>query len=967
MLAAIMRRGERSVVVAVGLAVLLLLLLLAGCGDDKKSNALQSAPVYASKDGVLHLRVKARTTTSSIAGKTYKHMDIYETSLVDGKGTFTPGNTSSYVGAQWSVLPGDTMIIDYINDLEDARFTPIGSTKVLKIPQPINLHTHGLTVSPSGNGDNVLLAIPQHRSNRFTIKIPKSQYHGLYWYHPHIHGITDEQVYNGLAGHIVVGRADGDYRQFNGLRVHPMMIRYNVVDPGTDKGGEDGPGDMGELIDASPWDTKGTALKKPDGKPRGKMIYTVNGQLRPEIKVRAATSGKPAESQVWAMTNITGSASYILALDEVAKRDAQDTRKKGTAVDFTIVSEDGTPMPRPKVLAGKAAARGYLLGQGGRVAILVQGPSDPSKVVRLIQVENRSGTGDASAYDRRSEVDGKKVKPHAIGGWRDYTRDVLAVTADDPKATRPHVATPAKLTTNYAVHTERLENARVDHKRTFVFDGVAPSTAAEPNNFPVNDALFAFNRVDQPKAGTVEEWTILNYSSLHHPFHVHTQYGKVMSIDAPVNPKYADPKGEFPSLQYVTDLSQPKPAAWTQDIVNLPPAKVDSKHGNPVLGRDGKPVAPGKVVLRLRFEDYLGEYVEHCHRLPHEDRGMMSLVRTIPHDPVYAVSSGGRVSVYRSSDDRPVRSLVPFPRGRGPVSTAIGDVDGDTIPDLAVGSGAGTRTVVRIYSGASKLRTRIAQVVPFDESTRGASVALGDLNGDGRDDLVAGMGSGGRPRVAIFDGETRARLADFDAYEAGVRGGVSVATGMLEEGGRLSLVTGAGPGGPPTVKVFNFDLFGNRQGTFPDIRKRLAPLEVAAFDGSGSADRGGVTVATGDPYAARGGFSDVLVAPRSGRGSVRIFAIHQHHDPAEKDVALSGVARPHDYDPDADRMAMPLGRLRLESGPVSVGALSTWTGAQLVVAPRAGGRASLWAAQGKSLRLSRVKTLDASGTAASGI
>jgi FtsP/CotA-like multicopper oxidase with cupredoxin domain len=965
MLATIMRPGERSVVLAVGLAVL----LLAGCGGAaKKPNALQFAPVYASKRGVLHIRVKARTTTSSIAGTTYKHMDIYETSLVDGQGTYTRGTTSSYVGAQWSVRPGDKLIVDYINDLADARFTPIGSKNVQEIPQPINLHTHGLTVSPSGNSDNVLLAIPQHRSNRFTIKIPRRQYHGLYWYHPHIHGITDEQVYDGLAGHIVVGRADGDYKQFNRLRVHPMMIRYNVLDPGKEKANANSPGDVGELIDASPYDTKGTALKKPDDKPRGKMIYTVNGQLRPEVKMRAARPGKPAESQVWAMTNITGSASYILALDEVDKRDADNTSKPGRPVDFTIVSEDGTPMPRPKILIGKAARRGYLLGQGGRVAILVQGPSSPSRVVRLLQVENRSGTGDASAFDRRSgKVDGKIVRPHAIAGWRDYTRDVLAISADDPEATQRHVATPAALTTNYAQYNPRLDNVHIDHRRKFVFNGVARSSETEPNDFPVNDALFGFNRVDQPKAGTVEQWTILNYSSLHHPFHLHVQYGKVMKIVAPVNRKYVDPVGEFASVQYVTNLSQRKPAAWTQDIVNLPPAKVDTKHGMPILGANGKPVAPGKVVLRLRFENYLGEYVEHCHRLPHEDRGMMSLVRTIPHDPVYAVSSGARVAVYRSSDNRLVRSLRPFPRGRGAVSTAIGDVDGDTIPDLAVGSGAGSRTAVRIYSGVSGLRKRIAQVVPFDESTRGASVALGDLNGDGRDDLVAGMGRGGRPRVAIFDGMTRARLADFDAYTASNRGGVSVATGMLEAGGRLSLVTGAGPGGRPTVKVFNFDLFGNAKGKFPDIRKRLAPLEVAAFDGAGPAYRGGVSVATGNPYAARGGFFDVLVAPRSGRGAVRIFAIQQHHEPGEKDVSLSGVARPHDYDPAADRMAMPIGRLRTASGPVDLGALSTWTGAQLLVVPRAGGPASLWAAKGKSTRLKRVKTLKARGTGVSGI
>ena len=109
---------------------------------------------------VLHLRVRARTTTSTIAGIVYRKMDIYDTSVVAGQGRFTPGTTSSYVGAQWTVAPGDTMIIDYVNSLDPAVFTPNGQP-IQEIPQPLNLHTHGLTVSPTGNSDNVLLAIPR--------------------------------------------------------------------------------------------------------------------------------------------------------------------------------------------------------------------------------------------------------------------------------------------------------------------------------------------------------------------------------------------------------------------------------------------------------------------------------------------------------------------------------------------------------------------------------------------------------------------------------------------------------------------------------------------------------------------------------------------------------------------------------------------------------------------------------------
>ena len=663
------------------------------------------------------------------------------------------------------------------------------------------------------------------------------------------------------------------------------------------------------------------------------------------------------------MTNITGSASYVLALDEVAAKDATNASVKGRPVGFTIVSEDGTPMPHPQVLVDPA--RGYLLGQGGRVAILVQGASDPSKVIRLLQVENRSGTGNRSAYAYPT--------PGYIGGWRDYTRDVLATSQDVPGGTGIHVATPPVLHTNYATHSGLLDHARIAHRRTFVFDSVAKPSPTTPNEFPVNDGLFPYSRVDQPKVGTVEEWTLLNYSSFHHPFHVHTQDAQVMSAVSPLSPRYHNPRGAYPSVQNVTDLSQRAPAQWTQDIVNVPPAEVDA-NGNPILGPTGLPSNPGKVVVRLRF-NYLGEYVEHCHRLPHEDRGMMSLVRAIPNDPVYAVTSsspaGPTVSVYRSSTNTLIRALVPFGRATASLSTAIGDVDGDAIPDLAVASGAGMSTTVRVYSGASGYTAKIAAVHPFAGTTTGASVALGDLNGDGRDEIVAGSGAGGPARVAIFDGETRVRLADFLPQSS--RGGVSVATGIVEEGGRTSLVTGSGPGGPPIVHLYNFDLFGNDQAVFPDVRHHLAPLEVLGnFNGADARDTGGVTVATANPYAASGGFSNVVVTPRSGRANPRIFTIHQTDMLGKIDVSASGVMRPHDYEPAVPRTAMPaspVGILGLH-GPIDVSQLSTWTGADLLTIPRAGGHLSVWSAvripAGNAYRWS-VTTLGIRGTGVAGI
>lgn len=96
---------------------------------------------------------------------------------------------------------------------------------------PLNLHTHGLHVSPSGNADNVLLSIPAGMGNTYTYDVPENMPNGLYWYHSHRHTMTSQQTYAGLAGLLEIGRPDGNLPLVtqNDIPIRNTAIQYNYV------------------------------------------------------------------------------------------------------------------------------------------------------------------------------------------------------------------------------------------------------------------------------------------------------------------------------------------------------------------------------------------------------------------------------------------------------------------------------------------------------------------------------------------------------------------------------------------------------------------------------------------------------------------------------------------------------------------------------------------------------------------
>ena len=132
---------------------------------------------------------------------------------------------------------------------------------------------------------------------------------------------------------------------------------------------------------------------------------------------------------------------------------------------------------------------------------------------------------------------------------------------------------------------------------------------------------------------------------------------------------------------------------------------------------------------------------------------------------------------------------------------AAGDVTGDGKADIITGTGAGGGPHVKAFNGVTG--ALVASFFAFDPTFGGGVfVAAGDVTGDGKTDIIVGAGGGGGPFTKVFTG-SGALVASFLAYDLAFAGGVRVTTRDVNGDGKADIITAAGPGGGPHVKVFN--------------------------------------------------------------------------------------------------------------------------------------------------------------------
>ncbi|MCS6866027.1 MAG: VCBS repeat-containing protein [Gemmataceae bacterium] len=217
------------------------------------------------------------------------------------------------------------------------------------------------------------------------------------------------------------------------------------------------------------------------------------------------------------------------------------------------------------------------------------------------------------------------------------------------------------------------------------------------------------------------------------------------------------------------------------------------------------------------------------------------------------------VSVYRPDGSLALR-VVPFGDGyRGGVRIARVDINRDGVPDLITATGPGIAARIRIWDGVSA--ALMADWEPFPGYQGGLWVDAGDMDGDGIPDIAVGTDGGLSPHVKVFSGRHLGELASFYAYLPGFIGGVRVAMGDINRDGFADLVTAPGFGAGPHIAIFDGRALSLGWGP-----QRLAN-DFYIFDPS---MRSGLNIAVGDIDG--DGYADLIAAPQSGPAHLRVVS-----------------------------------------------------------------------------------------------
>jgi FtsP/CotA-like multicopper oxidase with cupredoxin domain len=434
-----------------------------------------------------------------------------------------------------------------------------------------NLHFHGLTIPPICHQDDVLQTFIPSRGSIFEyrFRIPADEAPGLYWYHPHIHGLTSPQVLGGASGGLLVEGIERANLHLAGLAERVFIIRdQDLLNPNAQPLGaanqrhttviRDNEGDVMNMGTDGGTPAKDLSINfVPVAFPQ----YT-----SPLIPI------KPLERQLWRVLN----ASAITYLD-------LKVLLRTTPQPLGVVSLDGVPIDEHGVAGNRIIWESHiLLPPAGRVEFMMNGPP-----------------AGASASFVTGKVD------TGPAGENDPTRPLATIVAgpDAPEPRRRLEATPSAFPPS---HSAWLGDVKPVGERKLYFS----EKAQDPAN-PASPTIFCITVEGQTPApfdpmarepnvtvhqGDVEDWVIENRTREVHAFHIHQTHFMLLEWNG-------------------VPVDEP----FLRDTIN-------------VTYWDGKSRQYPSVKLRMDFRDpqIVGTFLYHCHLLEHEDGGMMGTIRVLP-------------------------------------------------------------------------------------------------------------------------------------------------------------------------------------------------------------------------------------------------------------------------------------------------------------------------------------------------
>ena len=451
----------------VATAVALLMLGLTNASDS----VAQTPPAWTPKAG-LPLKNPAQVRPDATGTVSVRLTSEPQTINVSGAplgarpfDSDVPGPTSLN-GPTIHVRPGGTIKVTFVNRL-GAQI-------------PTNIHYHGLNVSPLGRSDNIFRTFDNGKTYESVVHVQDDQPTGTYWYHVHLHGISEGQVMGGLSGLLVVDGLAGKLpRAWQGVKQRQFALR-----------------DV---------QTSGNAIVDEDNIAiRGPSTRLVNALYQPTFTM------KENRYELWQLANIGADVFYKLVFRNRAQPESN--------APFVVIGEDGLPVwdvDKRDTL---------LLPPGKRFDVLVAAQDAGTyDLVSLpyAQFNNQEPPAPApptSLVPKPLPVDATTRLP---------VEQTLATARVQPSSrTVPDAPLPKQLAPR-----KDFSDDHVDKERTFRFQYTPPS---DPNFATLINGK-QFEPTDMPMAapvqGELEEWTLINQTTDDHPFHIHVNEFQVMSVN----------------------------------------------------------------------------------------------------------------------------------------------------------------------------------------------------------------------------------------------------------------------------------------------------------------------------------------------------------------------------------------------------------------------------------------------------